>query len=168
MKTYHAIFVKAQKEKETVEGQFAVLESEKVALNKALKEAKVARDKVIAITTFLKFEQERLVRVAKEEVEEKVAKAISEKEEVIKAFEEEKVDQKTVEEMIRVEAKEEVVGDILKFKMSNKRSTLFMIKKKYPDMDLADVDLTQMESYNISNPADGSEPIGDLDVRGAS
>ena len=70
--------------------------------------------------------------------------------------------------MIRVEAKEEVVGDILKFKMSNKRSTLFMIKKKYPDMDLADVDPTRMESYNISNPADGSEPIENLDVGGAS
>ena len=66
MKTYHAIFVKARKEKETVEGQFAVLESEKVALNKALKEAKVARDKAIAMADSLKSEQERLVRVVKE------------------------------------------------------------------------------------------------------
>ena len=67
-----------------------------------------------------------------------------------------------------VEAKEEVVGDILKFEMSNRRSTLFMIKKKYPDLDLSDVDLTQMEGYNISDLANGSELIGDLNVGGAT
>ena len=46
--------------------------------------------------------------------------------------------------MIREEAKEEAVGDILEYGMSCKRSILFMIKKKYPDMDFSNVDLTQM------------------------
>ena len=41
-----------------------------------------------------------------------------------------------------MEAKEEAVGDILKYGMSYKCLTLFMIKKKYPDLDLSDVDLT--------------------------
>ena len=44
MKTYQAADVKAQKEKEVVEGQFAVLDSEKVTLNTALEKAKAARD----------------------------------------------------------------------------------------------------------------------------
>ena len=60
--------------------------------------------------------------MAREEVEEKVAKAMSEKEEVIKALEEERVDQKATEAMIREEAKEEAVGDILKYGMSYRRS----------------------------------------------
>ena len=56
--------VKAQKEKEAAESQFAILESEKMALTKALKEAKVARDEAIVMANSLKSEQERLVRVA--------------------------------------------------------------------------------------------------------
>ena len=70
MKTYQIAVIKAQKLKEAVEGQFTILESEKAALNKALEEAKVARDEAIAMADSLKFEQERLVCVAKEEVEE--------------------------------------------------------------------------------------------------
>ena len=42
MKMYQAAAVKAQKEKEVVEGQFAILDSEKTALNKALGKAKTA------------------------------------------------------------------------------------------------------------------------------
>ena len=49
MNNYKAILQKAEKEKEIVEGQFAVLDNEKTALNKALKEAKVARDETIAM-----------------------------------------------------------------------------------------------------------------------
>ena len=47
--------MKAQKEKEAVDGQFAILKSEKRTLNKALEKAKVARDKVIAMADSLKF-----------------------------------------------------------------------------------------------------------------
>ena len=67
--------------------------------------------------------------MAKEEVEEKVAKAIFKKEEAIKAFEKEIANRRAVEVMIRVEAKEEAVGDILKYGMSYMHSTLSMIKK---------------------------------------
>ena len=69
--------------------------------------------------------------MAKKEVEEKVAKAIFEKEETIKALEEEKDDRKAAEATIKVEAKEEAVGDILKYGMSYRRSVLFMIRGKY-------------------------------------
>ena len=49
MKTYQTTVVKAQKEKEAAEGQFAVLENEKAILNKALDEAKDARDEAIVM-----------------------------------------------------------------------------------------------------------------------
>ena len=101
--------------------------------------------------------------MAKEEAEEKVAKTIFEKEEARKALKEEKTDRKTAKETIRVEANEEDVDQILKYRMSYRRSTLFMIKK-YPDLDLSDIDLTQMKGYNIFDPADGSELIRDLNV----
>ena len=88
--------------------------------------------------------------------------------EATRAFEKEKADRKAAKEMIRNGAKEEVVGDILKYGMGYRCSTLFMIRKKYPDLDLSDVDLTQMEGYNILDPVDGSESIGDLNVGGAT
>ena len=80
MKAYKVVAMKVQKEKEVVEGQFAVLDSENAALNKALVEAKATRDEAIVMAVSLKFEQERLIRVAGENAEDKVAKAISEKE----------------------------------------------------------------------------------------
>ena len=114
MKTYQAVVVKAQKEKEDVEGQFVILESDKTTLNKALEEANVARDETIAMVDSLKFKQERLVRVAKQEAKEKVVRAIFEKEKAVKALKEERADEKAIEATIRKEAKEKAVGDILK------------------------------------------------------
>ena len=90
--SYKTAVVKAQKDKEAFESQFAILESEKTALTTALKKAKATRDGAITMVNFLKFEQERLVRVAKDEVKKKVAKAVSERDEAIKAFEEERAD----------------------------------------------------------------------------
>ena len=83
---------------------------------------------MIAMVDSLKFEQERLIRMAKEEAEEKVAKATSEKKEAIKAFEEEKADRKATEATSREKAKEEVVGDILQYGMGYRCSALFMIR----------------------------------------
>ena len=60
---------KAERDREASESQLAVLESEKAALTKALKEAKVARDEAIATASSIKSEQDRLIRVAKEEAE---------------------------------------------------------------------------------------------------
>ena len=61
VKAYQATVVKAQKEKQVVEGQFTILDSEKAALNKALEKAKAVRDKAITMTDSLKSEQERLI-----------------------------------------------------------------------------------------------------------
>ena len=45
--------------------------------------------------------------------------------------------------------------------MSYKCSALFMIKKKYHDLDLFDIDFTQIEGYNVFDLEDGSELIED-------
>ena len=55
MGNYKVAAVKAQKEREAAEGQFSVLESKKTTLNKALKEAKVARDEAILLADSLRF-----------------------------------------------------------------------------------------------------------------
>ena len=54
------------------------------------------------------------------------------------------------------EAKREVVAFIVDFRMHFRHSTLFMIRRKYPELDLSNVDLTQMERYNVFDLADGS------------
>ena len=164
MKTYQAAAVKAQKEKEVVEGQFAILDSEKTALNKALGKAKAARDEAIAMVDYLKSEQERLIQMAKEEVKKKVAKAIFEKEESIKALEEERADRKVTKITIKKEAKEEAISDIFKYGMNYKSFSLFMIRKKYHDLDFSDINFIDMEGYNILDPANRLEPIGDLNI----
>ena len=51
-----------------------------------MEKAKAARDEAIAMTDSLKSEQERLIRVAKKEVEEEVARAVFERDGVIKAL----------------------------------------------------------------------------------
>ena len=73
--------------------------------------------------------------MAKEEANEKVAKAVSERDEVRKTIEDERFDQKIREKMIREEAKQEAIRDIVKFGMTFRHSTLFMIREKYPDLD---------------------------------
>ena len=77
---------------------------------------------------FLKIQARKINPNGKEEAEEKVAKATSEKEEAIKAFEEEKADRKATEATSREKAKEEVVGDILQYGMGYRCSALFMIR----------------------------------------
>ena len=74
---------KAEKDRKTFESQLAVLESEKAALTKALEEAKAARDEAIATASSIKSKQDRLIRVAKEESEEKITKAMSERDEAV-------------------------------------------------------------------------------------
>ena len=61
----------------------------------------------------------------------------------MKALEKEKANRKAVEKAIRSEVfyqtTEEVVADIVKFMMGFRRSALFMIMKKYHDLDLFDL-----------------------------
>ena len=70
--------------------------------------------------------------MVKEKVEEKLTMVVSERDEAMKALEEERADQRTIEEQIRKEAfdeaKDEVVTNILTFGMSYRRSTLLMIR----------------------------------------
>ena len=49
---------------------------------------------------------------------------------------------------------------IVKFGIGFMRLTLFMIRKKYTNLDLSDVDLTLMEGYNIRDLVDGFELEG--------
>ena len=42
-------------------------------------------------------------------------------------------------------ARQEVVASIIDFGMGFKRLALFIIRRKYPNLDLTDVDLTLME-----------------------
>ena len=63
--------------------------------------------------------------MAKKEAKEKIAKAMSERDEAINALEDERTNQK-----VRKEAKQEAIRDIVKFGMTFRHSTLFMIKEK--------------------------------------
>ena len=70
--------------------------------------------------------------MAKEEVEEKMARAMFENDEAIKVLEEGMVDLKAAEELIKKEAydvtKEDATSEILKYGMSFRHSTIYMIK----------------------------------------
>ena len=110
--------------------------------------------------------------MVKEDVKKKVARAMSEKDEAIKVLEEEKVDLKATEESIRKEAydtaREDATSEILKYGMSFRRSAIFMIKQKYPKLDLFDINLTLMHGYDIPDPTDRSELIRDLNIERSS
>ena len=153
---------KVGKEKKVAKSQFAVLKSEKITFTKSLEEAKVACDEAITMIASLKSEQERLIRVAKAEAEEKLAQALSENKQVIKTLDEEKIDRKVAEEVIRSKAfdraKKEAVGNIIKFGMGFRHFALFIIKKKYPNLDQSNVDLTLIEGHDKLDPTDGSVP----------
>ena len=73
--------------------------------------------------------------------------------------------------MIRKEAydaaKQDATSDILKYGMGFRHSTIFMIKQKYHELNLSDIDLTFMHGHNVPDPTDRSEPIGDLNVGGS-
>ena len=86
----------------------------------------------------------------------------------MKVLEEGKADLKAAEQSTRKEAydvaREDATSEILKYGMSFRRSSIFMIKQKYHELDLSDINLTLMHGYDVSNPTNGSEPIGDLNV----
>ena len=51
--------------------------------------------------------------------------------------------------------------------MTFKRSTLFMIREKYPDLDFSNINFIDMRGYNILDLADGFQPSGDMNVGGS-
>ena len=81
--------------------------------------------------------------MATEKVEEKLAKAIVDRDDAIKVLEVEKVDQKIRE----VAIKEEAVRKIVDYGMSFRRSALFMVKEKYPDLDFSDIKFSVMKGH---------------------
>ena len=123
------------------------MESENTALTKAVEEAKTARDEAIVIGNSFKSEQDRLVQVAQEEAEEKIAKATFERDDAIKALETERVVQEVREKAIR----EEAAIKIVKYGMTFRRSALFMIKEKYPDLDFSDINFLDMKGHDSTD-----------------
>ena len=138
---------KAEKEKEAFESRCAVLESEKVALAKVVEEAKAAKDEAVATAASLRSEQERLIRVAKK-AEEKIRVANSERDSVVKALEEDRALAAMREAVVR----EEAGLQIIKYGMSFRRSALFMVKEKYPDLDFSDINFSHMKGHDSVDP----------------
>ena len=151
---------KVEKQKEAFENQCAVLKSEKTALEKAVEEAKTTRDEAVTMANSLKSEQDRLVRVAQEKAEKKIDIATSERDDAIRAFEVEKAVQEIREKAIR----EEAALEIMKYGLTFRRSALFMVKEKYPDLDFFDINFSDMrghDSVDLSGPAQAAfvQPI---------
>ena len=138
---------KAEKEKEALESRCAVLESEKAALVKVVEEAKAAKDEATATAVSLRTEQERLIRVVKE-VEEKIRVANSDRDGAVKTLEEERV----VAAMREAAVREKAGLQIIKYGMSFRRSAIFMIKQKYPDLDFSDINFSDMKGHE-ENPS---------------
>ena len=60
------------------------------------------------------------------------------------------------------EARHETITYIIEYEICFKRSALFMIKRKYHDLDLSDVDLTLMEGYDVPDLNDGPTVVEEL------
>ena len=149
---------KAEKDKEASESRLAILESERAALTKALEEAKAARDEAIVTASSIKSEQDRLIRVTKEEAEEKITKAMSERDEAILILETERVAWVAREK----ELKEETALEVVKYGKTFRTSALFMVKEKYPDLDFSDIKFSDMKGYNSTDPC-VSDPAGPVE-----
>ena len=139
---------KAEKDRKASESQLAVLESEKAVLTKALEEAKAAKDEAVATASSLKSEQDRLIRVAKKEAEEKVAKAMFERDEAVIILDTKRVAWAAREK----ELKEETALEVVKYGKTFRTSALFMVKEKYPDLDFSDIKFSDMKGYNSVDP----------------
>ena len=112
-----------------------------------MEEAKVAKDEAVATAASLKSEKERLIRVAKE-VEEKIRVANSDRDTAIKALEEDRVLAAMKEAVVR----EEAGLQIIKYEMSFRRSALFMVNEKYPDLDFSDINFSDMKGHDSVDP----------------
>ena len=139
---------KAEKEKEALESCCFILESEKASMVKAGEEAKAAKDEAVATAASLRSEQERLNRVVKE-AEEKIRVSNSERDDAVKTLEEERVVAAIKEAVVR----EEAGLQIIKYGLTFRRSAIFMIKQKYPDLHFSDINFSDMKGYEENRPA---------------
>ena len=64
-------------------------------------------------------------------------------------------------------ANKDATTKILKYGLSFRRSAIFMIKQKYPELDLFDIVISFMHGYNVPDLADKSELIKNLNVEGS-
>ena len=110
---------------------------------KAVEKAKAAKDEAVATTASFRSEQERLNQVA----EEKIRVANLERDEAVKTLEKERV----VAAMKEAAVREEAGLQIIKYGMSFRRSAIFMIKQKYPDLDVSDINFSDMKGHE-ENP----------------
>ena len=107
--------------------------------------------------------------MAKKKVEKRLM-ADTKTDAAVKALKEEKADRKTLEERIKKKvyelAKVDVTQKIVDYGMNFKRSTLCMIREKYLDLDLSDIDLTKMKGWDKPDPIDGFDRQKDQDAEG--
>ena len=88
-----------------------------------------------------------MVRVAKK-VKEKIAAATFERDDALKALEEEKALLAIREKAIR----EKAGLQIIKYGMTFRRSALFMVKEKYLDLDFYDINFSDMKGHDSVDP----------------
>ena len=100
-----------------------------------------------------------MIQVAKEEAEEKITKAMSERDEAVLILDTERVAWAAREKELR----EETVMEMVKYGKPFRTSTLFMVKEKYPDLDFSDIKFSDMKGYDsadlcVSDPTGPVEP----------
>ena len=83
------------------------------------------------------------------EAEEKIRVANSERDDAAKTLEEERAVAAIKEAAVR----EEAGLQIIKYGLTFRRSAIFMIKQKYPDLDFSDIDFSDMKGYEENPPA---------------
>ena len=82
------------------------------------------------------------------EAEEKVMLANFERENAVGALEEEQ----TVFALREKAVREEIGLQIIKYGMTFRRSALFIIKEKYPDLDFSDINFSDMRDHEENPP----------------
>ena len=83
-----------------------------------------------------------------EEAEDKIRVANSERDDAVKTLKEERV----VTAMKEATVREEAGLQIIKYGMSFRRSTIFMIKQKYSDLDVSDINFSDMKGHEENPP----------------
>ena len=96
-----------------------------------------------------------MIRVAKEEAEEKITKAMSERDKIVLILDTERVAWAAREK----ELKEETAMEVVKYGKTFTTFTLFMVKEKYPDLDFSDIKFSDMKGYDSADPC-VSDPAG--------
>ena len=81
------------------------------------------------------------------ETEEKIRVANSERDNAVKALEEDRA----LAAMREAAVREEAGLQIIKYGMTFRRSALFMVKKKYPDLDFSDINFSDMKGHDSAD-----------------